>query len=103
MELLDKIKSAEKDAESLVAAAKRDADELIRSARHEADCYLEDGLGSCRRDALKTIAEAESAAHDRSAQRAEENQESIETLRNSAASGIDEAVDLIIQNITEIS
>ena len=103
MELLDEIRRAESEGESLIAKARQDSAELIREAREQARKLAESVAEECRQDESRMISEAESAAKQRSQKEKQENQKALDSLRLSAQQGIEPAVQLIITSIADKS
>ena len=80
MRLLDEIQHAESEGEKRIAEARHDADELIGSAREEAQAIIRSTEEKCKKSALQMMADAESAAQERSRKAEIENQKVIESM-----------------------
>lgn len=103
MEMLDEIMRAESDGEKLLEKAREESDRLVRQAQEDAQELIESVKEECRHNEARIVAEAESAAYERSQEAWKENQKAIETLRAYAEKKLERAVNLIIDSVAGIT
>ncbi len=102
LELVQTIKDAEKEAESLIRDARQKARQRLVDAESEAESIVSEAIAEAKKEAGDIVKKAEAEARSEAEPIAEENSADISRLREEAKSKMPQAVELLTGKVVNL-